>query len=63
MKENNMSGENETIKIASKDQLIDLPVQGGTFNNKTTADAITHPKAIIRILTYSYPKNGLANLL
>ncbi|MFD2287234.1 hypothetical protein GJU39_13525 [Pedobacter petrophilus] len=58
-----MSGENETIKIASDNQLIDLPVQGTAFNNKTKADAITHPKAMIRILTFSYPKNGLANLL
>ncbi len=58
-----MRSENEEIKITSDNQLIDLPVQGESFNNKTKADAITHPKAIIRPLTFSYPKNGLVNLL
>jgi len=58
-----MSRENETFKIASNNQLIDMPIQGTAFNNKTKTDAIAHPKAVIKPLTFSYPRNGLANLL
>ncbi|MFW0718418.1 hypothetical protein [Pedobacter sp. N23S346] len=63
VEENNMSSGNVTSKIVSKNQLVDLPVQGKAFTNKTKPDAIKHPNAIIRTLTFSYPKNGLANLL
>ncbi|GGE70254.1 hypothetical protein EV200_11157 [Pedobacter psychrotolerans] len=43
--------------------LIDLPVQEKFFSRKTQGDAVKHPKATIKILTFPYPKNGLANLL
>ena len=49
--------------ITDANHLIDLPVQEKFFSQKMQGDAVKHPKATIKILTFPYPKNGLANLL
>jgi hypothetical protein len=43
--------------------LIDLPSTRAVFNDKVKENAVTNPKACIRILSVFYPKNGLINLL
>jgi len=49
--------------VTDATHLIDLPFQEKFFSQKTKGDAVKHPKATIKILTFPYPKNGLANLL
>lgn len=43
--------------------LIDLPATNAVFNHKVKGNAVTNPKAGIRLLSAFYPKNGLINLL
>lgn len=43
--------------------LIDLPATKSVFNHKVKGNAVTNPKACIRVLSVFYPKNGLINLL
>jgi len=50
------------MRIKACAHLIDLPATKAVFNHNVKENAVTNPKASIRVLSIFQPKNGLINL-